>query len=143
MAWSSRSRQFARHEANHYQFLYILRRIPSSKTTSLPKHYVYVSYICTHLDNLFNFYGPKMARKIFFLYQYRQRAVGTLKKSSNVCSFGVLACTTYCTLWQRDVNASNNAMTIAHSIWRGEGYSDCFQKNVKLSPNSTDKHARS
>jgi xanthine/uracil permease len=73
-----------------------------------------------------------MARKRFSLYQYKQRAVETLKKSSNVCSFGVLACTAYSTLWQRDVNASNNAMTIAHSIWRGEGYSDCFQKSKTI-----------
>ncbi|EIE85674.1 hypothetical protein RO3G_10384 [Rhizopus delemar RA 99-880] len=53
------------------------RRVPSGKTTSLPKHYIY----------------------------------------------------------QRDVNASNNTMAIAHSIWEEEEYSACFQKKRRKMAN--------
>ena len=41
----------------------------------------------------------------------------TLYKASHTRGFGVLAYKTCKTLWQRNVNASKNIMSIASSIW--------------------------
>jgi transposase len=45
----------------------------------------------------------------------------TLYKASHTGGFGVLVCKTYKTLWQRDVNAFKNMMSIASSIWNQDG----------------------
>ncbi|KAI9470601.1 MAG: hypothetical protein EXX96DRAFT_585025 [Benjaminiella poitrasii] len=52
----------------------------------------------------------------------------TSQKVSLVVGFSVLACTACHTLWQRDVNAAINIMTIAKSVWGGEGRPAIFQR---------------
>ena len=55
----------------------------------------------------------------------------TLHKASHTRGFGVLVCKTCktCkTLWQRDVNASKNMMSIASSIWNRDGRPTAFKR---------------
>ncbi|KAG2197190.1 hypothetical protein INT46_003352 [Mucor plumbeus] len=52
----------------------------------------------------------------------------TLYKASHTRGFGVLDCKTCKTLWQRDVNASKNMMSIAPSIWNRDGRPTAFKR---------------
>ncbi|KAG2193015.1 hypothetical protein INT46_009817, partial [Mucor plumbeus] len=52
----------------------------------------------------------------------------TLYKASHTRSYGVLVCKTCKTLWQRDVNASKNMMSIASSIWNRDGRPTAFKR---------------
>lgn len=42
----------------------------------------------------------------------------------------VLVCKTHNTLWQRDVNATKNMMSISLSTWRGNGRPTVFQRSL-------------
>jgi len=52
----------------------------------------------------------------------------TLYKASHTRGYGVLVCKTCKTLWQRDVNASKNMMSIAPSIWNRDGRPTAFKR---------------
>ncbi|KAI8970448.1 hypothetical protein BDF20DRAFT_880433, partial [Mycotypha africana] len=49
---------------------------------------------------------------------------------------GVLHCKQCLKLWQRDINAAINMMTISQAVWSGAGRPDVFKpaKNKKVSP---------
>ena len=51
----------------------------------------------------------------------------TLYKASHARGFGVV-CKTCKTLWQRDVNACKNMMSIASSIWNQDGRPTAFKR---------------
>ena len=53
----------------------------------------------------------------------------TLIGHSNVKGQSVLVCTTCNTLWQRDVNAAKNMMSISLSVWIDNAIPEIFRRN--------------
>ncbi|PHZ16191.1 uncharacterized protein RHIMIDRAFT_233792 [Rhizopus microsporus ATCC 52813] len=49
----------------------------------------------------------------------------------------ILVCKTCNTLWQRDMNAAKNMMTISLSTWRGDGRPIVFQRSNENSNRAT------
>lgn len=54
-----------------------------------------------------------------------------LESASHTHGYSVLVCKTCNTLWQRDVNAAKNMMTIAVSTWSGNGRPCVFQRQKR------------
>jgi hypothetical protein len=54
--------------------------------------------------------------------------IDTLYKASHTRGFNVLVCKTCKILWQRDVNASKNMISIASSIWNRDGRPTAFKR---------------
>ncbi|KAI9275005.1 hypothetical protein EDC94DRAFT_591774, partial [Helicostylum pulchrum] len=50
-----------------------------------------------------------------------KRSADSLNPAKNVKGQSVLVCKNCNTLWQRDVNASKNILSISLSIWKGDG----------------------
>ncbi|EPB89337.1 hypothetical protein HMPREF1544_03846, partial [Mucor circinelloides 1006PhL] len=50
----------------------------------------------------------------------------TIIKTDKFKGVGVVCCHHCKQLWQRDVNASNNMMTISKAVWSGQGRSQVF-----------------
>lgn len=53
----------------------------------------------------------------------------TLNGLEGVRGHSVLVCQNCRTIWQRDVNASVNMMTICKSIWNGQGRPQAYKRN--------------
>ncbi|KAI9477838.1 MAG: hypothetical protein EXX96DRAFT_618766 [Benjaminiella poitrasii] len=51
-----------------------------------------------------------------------------LASVTHIKGHGVLVCKTCNTLWQRDINASNNMMPIALSIWKGNSRPQAYSR---------------
>ncbi|KAI7905060.1 uncharacterized protein BX663DRAFT_501549 [Cokeromyces recurvatus] len=50
--------------------------------------------------------------------------------TSPVTRLSILACSSCHTLWQRDINASRNMLTISISIWQGRERPTPFQRTT-------------
>ncbi|KAI7899413.1 uncharacterized protein BX663DRAFT_521655 [Cokeromyces recurvatus] len=57
--------------------------------------------------------------------------------ASPVTRLSVLTCSSCHTLWQRDINASRNMMTISISIWQGRERSTPFQRTTTTNTTTT------
>ena len=53
----------------------------------------------------------------------------TLEKHPNVKGQSVLVCTTCNTIWQRDVNAAKNMMSISLSVWAGNERPEPYRRS--------------
>lgn len=53
----------------------------------------------------------------------------TLEDHGDVKGKSVLVCKTCNTLWQRDINAAKNMMSISLSVWNGQGRPQIFRKS--------------
>ncbi|KAI8646659.1 hypothetical protein BD408DRAFT_428655 [Parasitella parasitica] len=58
----------------------------------------------------------------------------TIIKTDNFKGVGVVCCHHCKQLWQRDINASNNMMTISKAVWSGQGRPQVFTPERHTSP---------
>ncbi|KAI8640096.1 hypothetical protein BD408DRAFT_420296 [Parasitella parasitica] len=58
----------------------------------------------------------------------------TLTPASTDTRMSVLACSSCRTLWQRDINASRNMMTISIGIWQGRERPTPFRRTTTTTP---------